>query len=66
MEFFTPEIIQVMATQFPNWFGFGIMAILLVYQTQQAWKMANLILDRCIPDGDCPEKPIDDSDITES
>lgn len=53
METITPELVQIMITQLPNFTGFIIMALLLVWQTKKAWSMADKIIERCIPDGDC-------------
>lgn len=49
----TEELITMMITQLPNFTGFIIMAILLVWQTKKAWSLADKIIDRCVPDGDC-------------
>ena len=56
MDYMTPELIAMIITQLPNFTGFIIMAILLVWQTKKAWIMAELILERCIPDGDCNDR----------
>lgn len=56
MEAITPELFGMMITQAPNFVGFMIMAALLVWQTKKAWTMADKIIERCIPDGDCIER----------